>query len=239
MSTTIKLEETTDYDKFKVLSGNRNLDRKHIASLQRKMVAEGNLTQITPILVNDAMEVIDGQHRLEALKELGWPVFFIKKKDLNLTSVQALNTGNKNWTWFDYAYSYATQGNKNYVKFLELWDYFGLSYSILIHYASGGEHGRKQANFQRGGFVMGDQKHIFELLKQYQEIAMASEHNNSRFAIALYDVLRSPHYDHKRMLDKMSKYGGGLRVQSKKGHYLIDIQDVYNTYVNKDEQVKF
>lgn len=238
MARNIRVEETSNYDKFITLKGNRNVDRNHVKVLQKKMVEEGNLTEIIPIIVNEKMEVIDGQHRLEALRELEWPVFYEVKKGLTLDTVTAINNGNKNWSWFDKAFSYAELGNENYQRFLNLWDYFSLSYSILVHYAGVGDTGRKASGFSRGKFVMGDQEKAFKLLKQYKEIAEAADHANAKFAHALYDVMVLPDYDHKRMLDKMSKYAGDLKIQSKKVDYLRDIEDVYNTYVTEVNKVR-
>ena len=39
---------------------------------------------VSPILVNEKMEVIDGQHRLQAQKELNLPTYYIKNKGYDL-----------------------------------------------------------------------------------------------------------------------------------------------------------
>ena len=62
-----KFIETTDYTRFKKTRGNRPVDEAHVAQL-KKLIADKDLYD--PIRVNKNMEVIDGQHTLEARKQL-------------------------------------------------------------------------------------------------------------------------------------------------------------------------
>lgn len=235
----IKVEQTLDYEQFVVLKGNRRVDPKQVARLAKKMALEGNLTEIFPIIVNEKMEVIDGQHRLTALKQLEWPVFYETKKGLTIDTVQALNTGTKNWSWFDYAWSFSQQGNENYTRFLNLWDHFNLPFTLLLYYTSGNrDSGRRNSSFHNGEFEFKDQKKSFDLLSQYVEVAEAAAHSTGKFAQAMYDIMQLPEYDHKRMVDKMSKYGGELKGYTNKLDYMRAIEDVYNTYVGEASRVR-
>lgn len=236
---TIKVEQSEDYDQFTVLKGNRRVDPRQVARLVKKMTEEGNLTQIFPIIVNEKMEVIDGQHRLTALKQLGWPVFYETKKGLTIDTVQALNTGTKNWSWFDYAWSYSQQGNDHYTRFLNLWDHFNLPFTMLLYYVSGNhDSGRRNSHFHNGEFEFEDQKKSFDLLTQFVEVSAAAEHGTGKFAQAMYDIMQLPVYDHKRMVDKMEKYGGDLKGYTNKLDYMRAIEDIYNTYVGEANRVR-
>ena len=57
--------KTNDYNTFKVMPGNRPVNKLHVRRLSKSM-EEKHL--MSPILVNEKMQVIDGQHRLEAQK---------------------------------------------------------------------------------------------------------------------------------------------------------------------------
>ena len=59
--------ETTDYDIFKGIVGNRKVEKKHVEMLTGA-IDRNNLLNVRPIIVNEEMMVIDGQHRLEAAK---------------------------------------------------------------------------------------------------------------------------------------------------------------------------
>ena len=58
--------ETTDYGMFKPLLGNR--DRKSESKIIDSIQRVGYI--ISPLIVNEKMEVIDGQNRLAALESL-------------------------------------------------------------------------------------------------------------------------------------------------------------------------
>ena len=69
-----KFFETTDYTKFKKTRGNRPVDAAHVEQL-KKLISDRDLED--PIRVNKNMEVIDGQHTLEARKQLDLKIPYI------------------------------------------------------------------------------------------------------------------------------------------------------------------
>lgn len=111
MSRKLKLDDsykvlsTTDYDKFKIAEWNR--DVKHVETLKESIRNYGFL--MVPILVNEDMEIIDGQGRFFALKELGLPIYYIVQPGLNKEHCMALNYRQTNWTENDYIKSYALE----------------------------------------------------------------------------------------------------------------------------------
>ena len=76
----MKVEETTDYKQFKKVKGNRGYAQRHLKNLVSS-IAQNNLLQYSPIIVNDKMEVIDGQHRLAAAQSLGLPIYYVVAGD--------------------------------------------------------------------------------------------------------------------------------------------------------------
>ena len=64
--TNVQVFETRDYDQFKKLNGNRNINESQVDGIVHSILEVGY--QPVPILVNEFMEIIDGQHRLEAVK---------------------------------------------------------------------------------------------------------------------------------------------------------------------------
>ena len=76
--TQIVVYETTDYEQFGKLKGNRNINEAQVIGIRNSIEKIGY--QPVPILVNERLEVIDGQHRLEAARTLGIPIYFIIQK---------------------------------------------------------------------------------------------------------------------------------------------------------------
>lgn len=117
---------TKDYDKFKTIDENREV--KSIKKILESIDTVGQV--ISPILVNENYEVIDGQHRLEAFKTRDLPVYYIIQPGIGYTECQYLNIGQTNWSTMDYVKSYAKQGDENYQRLLRLIAEFGKDYKF-------------------------------------------------------------------------------------------------------------
>ena len=70
----MEILRTNNYDMFKFKKENREINYNKVNNLKRKLIDDGR--QIMPIICNKNMEIIDGQHRFEALKELAWDVMY-------------------------------------------------------------------------------------------------------------------------------------------------------------------
>ena len=113
--------ETKDYSKFKKLPANR--DAKTMGKIVDSIERVGYV--LSPILVNEKFEVIDGQNRLLALKELGLPVHYMIQPGLGIRECRSLNIGQSNWNTRQFIDSYAEEGNENYVRLKSLLDDYG------------------------------------------------------------------------------------------------------------------
>ncbi len=115
-----EIYETTDYSKFRVIIGNRKVEPSRVKNIVNSIQAVG--FRMVPIVVNKKMEVIDGQGRLAALRELGMPVYYIIDHDAGIEECQWLNIGCKNWNIRDFINCYAACGDDNYIALLSLYD---------------------------------------------------------------------------------------------------------------------
>ena len=75
---------------------------------------------MNPIIVNERLEVIDGQNRLSALKDLGLPVHYYVVRGATIETARSLNLGRSNWKPLDYCKSYAESGVRSYQLLLDL-----------------------------------------------------------------------------------------------------------------------
>lgn len=121
--------ETTNYEIFKTLAGNRDIDLSNVKNLIKSIRENGYIG--TPILISKNFEVLDGQHRLEALKQLGLPVPY-EIREMTLTQVQALNTASRKWGQIDYIKSYASMGNEEYILLLNYIEKLGIANSYMV-----------------------------------------------------------------------------------------------------------
>lgn len=132
-----KIYVTTDYDIFKTLTGNRDVKNGRVVKTIESIQEFGWLTE--PILVNENLEVIDGQGRLEALRRLEMPVEFIIEKGIGIKECQGLNHYQKNWSTMDYIDSFIAGGNENYIWLKSMISkYKRLTNNVVLSVASSG-----------------------------------------------------------------------------------------------------
>lgn len=103
-----KIEVSKDYDKFKFVHGNRPVDERHVKKLVNSM-KENYIP--TPIIINKKNEIVDGQHRYLACKQLGLDVYYYRN-EINLTGLRQINQHSKNWTLDDFLDSYVQLENR-------------------------------------------------------------------------------------------------------------------------------
>ena len=143
-----------DYDKFRFMTENREVD--HAAKIKKSTEKNGQL--FNPILVNDRFEIIDGQNRFTAWRELGLPILYIIAESYGVDECRSLNSDAVNWKVKNYIGSYAAQGNEQYVGLKALEEkYKGVLPVMLIRSVASGNArtGGKGERYKSGGFKFG------------------------------------------------------------------------------------
>jgi hypothetical protein len=160
-----KLYETTDYSKFKLLKGVREIQKKR--SLEKSIFESGILV---PINVNEKFEIIDGQSRLFFAQRFGMPIPYIISNGLGIEDVIELNSTTKPWGMIDYVKNFATEGREEYKKLRNILEEFKrISHSALISVAMGnkGNCGKAQEMTRNGLFSFYNYKEFTHLLASY------------------------------------------------------------------------
>lgn len=237
----IPLYSTKEYTQFKVLEGSREVQDRHVSALAKKL-SNKNLMKEFPVIVNEKMEVIDGWHRIKACEILGFPVYYQVKPHLNSDDMTQINTGMRNWTWKDFAESFATRGNTNYKEFLQLFeDYGNTRFNVGLIYCGVRDTRAKLAKdgslsltprriFTDGNLEVKNYKLAQKLLGQLDDIVEASQVNSRELAIALYSFMRTPDYDHVRMVDHVRQYGSVLKTCYSTTDFLYELDKIYKTH---------
>ncbi len=142
---------TDDLEQFNVLGGNRMVRESHKHELIRSLNEHGYI--MNPIIVNENMEVIDGQTRLAACRELKIPVYYVVSPGIGIDECVALNSSAKTWKITDYIQSYADQGNENY-KRIKLLIGIGVRYwTVMFTVGIFGGTGRDEKILKEGKAV--------------------------------------------------------------------------------------
>ena len=114
----MEIKVTKNYENFKFKKENRELNHNKILSLKAKLLEDGR--QILPIICNKNMEIIDGQHRFQALKELEWNIMYYIDETITGKDLISINNTQKNWGLLDFIHYYSILGNETYCKIEEL-----------------------------------------------------------------------------------------------------------------------
>lgn len=109
---------TDDLRIFKILDSNRDIKESRKQKIIESIDKNGYISN--PIIVNEKYEVIDGQGRLEACKELGISIDYYVVENIGIEECRVLNMNMTNWSLMDYIKSYASEGNEEYINLYNL-----------------------------------------------------------------------------------------------------------------------
>jgi hypothetical protein len=226
----VTIRMTTNYDRFRFLDTNRDVVEGHINNLKAAMQEVGNLTRIQPIVVNEHGDVIDGQNRLMACKELGLPVYYSVIEGLNINDARQMNILHRNWSNYDWAKSYAAQGNENYRRFLQLVEDYGFSYSVILSFLQTTKLMGMYKTFREGNLQLAEEDEAATrvLLDKYVEVVEEIGPTNRSMARALARVFKAEIYDHKRMLRKLKQLKTTIKAYTTVPDNMRQLEEIYN-----------
>jgi len=230
--------ETKDYDLFKFIDGNRNINPKQLNKLE-KSISEKYIQ--VPIIVNEKYQIIDGQHRFTVLKSLKKPIYFIKVDGLGMPEVHRLNTINKNWTLDDYMHSYCNKRIPEYIQYRDFKNRYGFNHNESILLLKGYQPGANNHDqFKQGKFKIKSleyAEHNAQIILSYEKYYDGVRKRS--FVLAMLDCLKLKDFKHRTLLKKMSYQSSKMLHQSCKEDYLRNIEKIYNFNTKKKIRLNY
>lgn len=113
-----KHTENFDIGLLAKLPGNRSVSKQRVMKIERSVDKVGWI--IPTIVVNEKLEVIDGQGRVEVAKRYNLPINVDVIPGLGIADCVAMNVEQTNWAMTDFIESYAEQGVPDYIRFRDL-----------------------------------------------------------------------------------------------------------------------
>lgn len=239
---------TTDYDKFKKLDVNRDID--HVERIRRS-IAERYVP--TPIIVNEKLEVIDGQNRLEAIKSLGLPLRYTIVPGLGIEDVRAMNQGAKNWGGKDFVKSYAKEGKEAYVlyeKFCEKYPDFPFSIAeVFLRQSSTNDSttsrhkGSYYNTVQRGIFKIKDFERscqLADMVMQYKGLDNNATpiYKRKPFVVAIVKLARLSNFDNDEIVRKIKQFPRSFVPCVNSTDYIRMLEEIVN-YRRRTNKIRF
>lgn len=231
-------KSTTNYDMFKFRSDNRAvLHQSHIDRLIKSIQAR-NLLEMRPIIVNEKMEVMDGQNRLLAAKKLGVPIWYVVEDGLCANDIILMNTSSS-WKPSDYLNFYIKHQNDEYIKLARFMEKHNFSLRVAINICIG-QRKVSMDQFKKGEFKFPEQDIDMQAEICHDTIAYIKKVNgyspyteSARFWKALLKLVQHADFIQEHWLSNLSKMSNRLCPKASYKEYLETIKGVYNFHCRK------
>lgn len=252
-----KIYETTRYDIFSFIGGNRDLNENKVSKLAGEIKTNGLLM---PIMVNGKYEVIDGQHRLMACKKIRVPVQYFIRVNATVETAANVNMAGSNWNNEDWINKYAEQGLPDYVvlrDWVKQCRKQGIRQGDAIKLAQNTARTQNYSMYSDGvvrptnkfkKLTNSDLKKLYSVGSDIRlgkwkcgDMHLANElfstilsfreflfYSKSGFIVALMRVCRIPEFKPEALLDQARKYPKMFTHQSTSDDFIAMFDEVYN-----------
>lgn len=242
-NTTTKVMRTDNLDKFRRLEGNRAILEPRLKKIMKSIEEVGYI--MSPILVNDKWEVIDGQGRLEALKRLGMPVDYIMLPGIGINECRAMNIHQTNWGMIDYINSYAEIGNVSYAFLSQAYKAYGKLLGLgPVYYAFTGNYQLFKENLKQGNFKCTTEDYNkavdrLEYAKRFVPIVTKISGRKEFYYMSIMFAFSLKGADIDGLYRKMKEKQAELVPVSNMEYGLGVIEELYNYRKSPDNKIYF
>jgi hypothetical protein len=226
---TNQVHTTSDYSLFKTLEGNRVLNPLHFSRL-KKSIEQNYL--LTVIIVNENYEIIDGQHRFNVIKELGFPLNYIVCKGYGLNEVHILNATSKTWNADDYLEGYCKLNYSHYLKYKEFKDIYGFGHNECMTILSGlttRVNSDIIKQFHQGKFKIKDFEKSCEIADKIKYLGkFYTEYKGSIFVLTMLKLFNNKNFEFTEFIQKLKLQPLALQKCVSVDQMLMLIEEIYN-----------
>lgn len=231
------------YDEFKRLIGNRPLVEAHVKKIVASMKKRGFIKSC-PVVVNQMMQVADGQHRVEAARRLGLPVWYVVDDNLTILDVIENVSTVQKWTALDYVRAEVERGNPNYSRLVSLADQFSLSVSTVCQVVKHGTDSQATRQKLIHGQLTVSQEEIESartVLAHAQEfeVSLRSFWRNANFIRAINYLCHHELYKKTQMRERLAYQQTKVVRCATVKQFVQMLQDIYNHHSRFENKVDF
>jgi hypothetical protein len=232
---------TMDYNIFKTIDSNRPVVEAHVRHLMEQ-IGQKDLLHLRPIDVNADFGVVDGQHRLEAARRLGRPIYY-QVSQLTDDDMAALNRASRNWKNTDYLHYWVRKGNPHYVA---LADFMARHPQVILSSAQQlltPQSVRLAAQFREGLYQVEDMERAEKVMVFLDAVASEAKYkfaHDVRFITAImWSWTRVKGFDPDTLLRKILLQPTELVRCATLGQFMTLLERLYNYKTTEKLQVRF
>ena len=228
----MNIQQTKNYSIFKFIEGNREkISESHVKKLVESIKMR-NMLDKRPLLVTKNYEILDGQHRLIAAKQLNVPVYYQIQEDSKTEDILLLNTVQK-WTMPDYFNYYVVNGYPNYIRLKE----FMINNKLTLNLAYGIVCGRGIVwkDFKEGKLVFDNNTVSSDLKMCRQTVDYICKMNGKsnytasmKFWRAFLKLIKYEEFDYKKWMNNLERMISRVGPRTSEEEYLKMFMSIFN-----------
>jgi len=227
----MSIKHTTNLDQFKFHERNRRVNRSAVKKLAESIKRVGLKV---PITVNSRNIILDGQHRVEAIRLLNstattpYKVSYVKK-NMSIADIAEMNAHQIQWRMNDWIHFYATGGNENYIKLQEAAEQFKPHKLTSICAFLSPAEGAHTSIITSGSYVFEmtqEKKDILTKLKEYSKLNPAFV--SKAVLLAIIDLRRLEGFSIDRLFHAIELNFESIITQSGRGNWSRHFVRFYN-----------
>lgn len=232
-----KVYKTDNYDLFKRLEGNRGVAKQRLSAIIRSIDEVGYV--LNPIVVNEKMEVIDGQGRLAACKELGLPIYYVVANGARTRECMYLNQFMRNWSQMDFVKSYEEQGIVDFARLHSLIKEYSVPIGVAYYACKKAIPGRgNNALIKEGTLKISEREYnnardTLEKLIPLLPFINKADCKHEQLTYATMFAIKSLNVDYERLSFVLRNYCHKITPFDKFEQALDQITSIYNYHITK------
>jgi hypothetical protein len=226
-----------DYKKFKFREDNRDLKPANLTKLE-KSIQEHDRSELFPILVDEKLRVLDGQHRFTIWKKLGMPIKYKIVKGADDDFIADINTAQASWSVADIIKNQAAKGNLNFSLLREDTLKYKITPMTLLSAILGIGHYNELIRNKTLIYTKLESNQVALFMNDVQIFKGFSFGKSTRFYQAYATLRTSDKYDHTTMEKQVRRWGHSLlNPQATHKSYLEDLVAAFNYNRPKDKAI--
>src|SRR5579862_1624129 len=234
----IRVCTSQDYTGFKTILGNRKINEAKIKRIIKEIDAGNDMLKYYPIQVaekNDALEIIDGQHRFLICKQLKRPIHYIVvQENKSLPEIAKLNSNVEKWSQQDFIDCYIKQGNDHYVQLNAFIKKHRLPVTTAISLLLTGDVSTRteetRVGFEHGLFEVKARDRAIKVLSMVEKFKPFKniKETDREFMDALILIRASGKIEIDDLAEKVQKHSELLTAQNGFKNYIFKLEEIYN-----------
>lgn len=223
-----KIYETNNFEQFQLKVGNRVVNLKHVKKLVKE-IKEKDLK--IPIEVDENLQIIDGQHRFFAYKELNKKFrFFVSPIKVEVKDIQTQNNVKLSWTLEDYMKSQIQMGNPHYIQLDKFRTKYNLALSDALLALGISKHTFRQGDLK----IVSLEKAEGIILNMNKILANWEKTMDYKLNLGIITLLKNnPKLDVSTLIQRMVKYPSKYHSCTKVSEYVNMLGELYNYNTTK------